>query len=284
MILVTGANGTTGSEITRQLARQEVPVRAMVRRPETAGGLPKQGVEVVLGDFADVGSLDVAMTGVEAVFLASFEHPDQLALQGNVIAAAKRADVRIVARLSASGADPDLDDPIESGHGKGDRQLADSGLSYVLLRPQWFNQNFLTGCPGGAIRLPAGGMRVPFVDVRDIAAVAIRALSEPGHDGQAYVLTGPEILSHREVAAILSQATGKSFVYEDVPPEVYRKTLLEAGLSDYDIELILKLFELERSQDPGAVHDDIPRVLGRPAISFRQFAEDFAEQLAKQVA
>lgn len=283
MILVTGANGTTGSEITHQLAQQGRPVRAMVRKPENAGVLPKQGVEVVLGDFSDLQSLGAAMAGVDAVFMASFEHPDQLALQGNVIAAAKRADVRMVARLSASGADPDHDDPIESNHGKGDRQLAESGLPYVLLRPQWFNQNFLTGCLGGAIRLPAGDMRVPFVDVRDIAAVAIRALSESGHDGQAYVLTGPEVLGHRKVAAILSEATGKPFVYEHVAPEVYRRTLLEEGLSAHNIELILKLFELERGQGPGEVQDDIPRVLGRPAISFRQFAYDFAEELAKQV-
>jgi uncharacterized protein YbjT (DUF2867 family) len=75
MTLVTGANGTTGSEITRQFARQGRPVRAMVRRPETAGGLPKQGVEVVLGDFADVGSLDVAMTSATSRMSAPWTSP-----------------------------------------------------------------------------------------------------------------------------------------------------------------------------------------------------------------
>jgi uncharacterized protein YbjT (DUF2867 family) len=186
--------------------------------------------------------------------------------------------------LSAASADPDSDDPLVSNHGKGDRQLADSGLGYVLLRPQWFNQNFLTYCPGGIIRLPAGEARLPFVDVRDIAAVAIKAMSEPGHSGQAYVLTGPENLSHGQVAEILSKATGKKFIYRDIAPETYRQELIEEGASAYSAELVTKLFARVRSRGQGEIHDDIRRVLGRPAITFRQFARDFAGELAKQVA
>ena len=284
MILVTGANGTTGSEVIRQLAAKGRSVRAMVRKRENAEKLPKDGVEVVVGSFADRQPLDQAMKGVDAVFMISFEHPDQLALQGNVIDAAKRAGVKMVARLSAATADPDSEDPLVSNHGKGDRQLARSGLGYVLLRPQWFNQNFLTYCPGGVIRLPAGDARLPFVDVRDIGAVAIEALTEPGHNGQTYVLTGPEALSHAEVAAILSKATGKRFVYRDIPPEIYRRELLEAGASVYSADLVTNLFARVRSRGVGEIHDDIQRVLGRPAITFRQFAQDFDDQLAKQVA
>jgi uncharacterized protein YbjT (DUF2867 family) len=221
---------------------------------------------------------------VESVFLISFEHPDQLALQANVIEAAQRAGVRIIARLSASSADAESPDSLVSNHGKGDRQLAQSGLEPVLIRPQWFNQNFLTYCPGGIIRLPAGEARLPFVDVRDIGAVTIKALSEPGHDGHAYVLTGPEALNHAEVARILSEATGKRFVYEDIPPETYRRELIAKGASDYYAELILNLFARMRRRGTAEVHDDIRKVLGRPAITFRQFARDFAGELAKQVA
>src|SRR5215469_7605756 len=107
MILVTGANGTTGSEVTRQLAASARRVRAMVRRLENAAALPKDRVEIVLGSFADIASLDAAMAGVDGVFLISFEDPDQLTLQRNVIDAARRAEVRMVARLSASSADPE---------------------------------------------------------------------------------------------------------------------------------------------------------------------------------
>ena len=283
MILVTGANGTTGSEITRQLVAGGRSVRALLRRREAGAKLP-HAVEIATGSFEDLPSLAAAMKGVEAVFLISFEHPDQLALQANVIGAARKAGVRMIARLSASSADPDSQDPLIRNHGLGDRQLAQSGLGHVLIRPQWFNQNFLTYCPGGVIRLPAGEARLPFVDVRDIAAVAIKALTEPGHDGRAYVLTGPEALSHGDVAAMLSAATGRRFVYEDIAPEIYRQKLIEEGASAYYAELILNLFARMRQRGTAEVHDDIRRVLGRPAISFRQFARDYADQLAAQVA
>ena len=137
----------------------------MVRKPENAEALPNEHVEVVVGSFSDIESLDSAMDGVDAVFMISFEHPDQLALQANVIEAAKRAGVKMAARLSAVGAGGNSGDPLVSNHGKGDRQFAQSGLGYVLIRPQWFNQNFLTYCSGGVISLPAGEAPLPFVDV-----------------------------------------------------------------------------------------------------------------------
>ena len=284
MILVTGANGTTGSEITSQLVAGGRPVRALLRRRENGAKLPQAGLEIATGSFEDIPSLDAAMKGVEAVFLISFEHPEELALQANVIEAARRAGVRMVARLSASSADPESPDPLIRNHGKGDEQLARSGLGHVLIRPQWFDQNFLTYCPGGVIRLPAGEARLPFVDVRDIAAVAVKALTEPGHNGKAYILTGPEALSHAEVAAILSAATGKHFVYEDVAPETYRRQLIEEGASAYYADLILNLFARMRQRGTAEIHDDIRKVLGRPAISFRQFARDYADKLAEQIA
>ena len=283
MILVTGANGTTGSEITRQLVAAGRPVRALLRNPAKAADLPKSGFDIALGSFEDIPSLDKAMQGVEAVFLASFEHPDQLALQANVIEAARRAGVRMVARLSASSADPQSPDPLVANHGKGDRQLAQSGLGHVFIRPQWFNQNFLTYCPGGLIRLPAGEARLPFVDVRDIAAVTIKALSEPGHDRQGYVLTGPEALTHAEVAAILSEATGKRFVYEDMAPDAYRRQMIESGASEFYADLIINLFERMRRRGTVPVADDIRKVLRRPAIAFRQFAQDYAGEIARQI-
>jgi uncharacterized protein YbjT (DUF2867 family) len=284
MILVTGANGTTGSEVTRQLAAAGRPVRALVRTRANAATLPKAGVEIALGSFADIPSLDATMKGVEAVFMISFEDPEQLALQANVIEAARRAGVRMIARLSASSADAESPDPLISTHGKGDLQLARSGLGHVLIRPQWFNQNFLTYCPGGVIRLPAGEARLPFVDVRDIGAVTVKVLTEPGHDGKAYVLTGPEALSHADVAAILSEATGKRFVYEDIPPEAYRRQLIAEGVTEFRADLVLGLFDRMRRRGTAPVSDDIAKVLGRPAIAFRQFARDYAVEIAKQVA
>jgi uncharacterized protein YbjT (DUF2867 family) len=284
MILITGANGTTGSEVVRQLAAAGRPTRALLRSRENAAMLPKAGVEIALGSFADIASLDAAMKGVEAVYMISFEDPDQLALQANVIEAARRAGVRMIARLSASSADAQSPDPLIATHGKGDLQLAGSGLGHVLIRPQWFNQNFLTYCPGGFLRLPAGEARLPFVDVRDVAAVAIKAMTEPGHDGKAYVLTGPEALSHNDVVAILSQAIGKRFIYEDIPPETYRRQLISEGTTEFGADLVLDLFDRMKQRGTAPVSDDIAKLLGRPAIAFRPFAQHYAAEIAKQVA
>ena len=283
MILVTGANGTTGRELVRQLAAAGRPVRALLRTRANAAALPKSGVEIAIGAFADTASLDAAMKGVDSVYMISFEDPNQLALQANLIEAARCAGVRLIARLSASSADADSPDPLIATHGKGDLQLARSGLGHVLIRPQWFNQNFLTYCPGGVLRLPAGEARLPFVDVRDIATVTIKAMTEPGHDGKTYVLTGPEALSHADVAAILSEATGKRFVYEDVPPEAYRRTLIAEGVTEFRADLVLGLFDRMKRRGVAPVYDDIRKVLGRPAIAFRQFARDYAGEIAKQV-
>jgi len=283
IILVTGANGTTGSEVVRQLVGEGRPVRAMVRKPENAVSLPKEHVEVVVGSFSDIESLDSAMAGVDAVFMISFEYPDQLALQANVIEAAKRAGVRMMARLSVVRANAKAENLLFSNHGKGDRQLAQSGLGYVLIRPQWFNQNFLSYCPGGVISLPAGDAPLSFVDVRDIAAVTIKALTEPGHGGRAYDLTGPEALNHTEVAAILSETTGKCFVYENVSSESYCERLLDGGASEHYADLLIKLYASLRGRSVSEVHDDIEHVLSRPATNFRQFAHDYADELAKQV-
>jgi uncharacterized protein YbjT (DUF2867 family) len=119
--------------------------------------------------------------------------------------------------------------------------------------------------------------------VRDIATVTIKAMTEPGHDGKTYVLTGPEALSHADVAAILSEATGKRFVYEDIAPEAYRRTLIAEGVTEFRADLVLGLFDRMKRRGVAPVYDDIRKVLGRPAIAFRQFARDYAGEIAKQV-
>jgi uncharacterized protein YbjT (DUF2867 family) len=108
--------------------------------------------------------------------------------------------------------------------------------------------------------------------MRDIGTVTVKVLTEPGHDGKAYVLTAPEALSHADVAAILSEATGKRFVCEDTSPEAYRRQLIAEGVTAFRADLVLNLFDPMRRRGAAPVSDDIAKVLGRPAIDFRQFA------------
>ncbi len=282
MILVTGANGTVGGEIARQLVAAGHVVRALVRSQAKAAALPG-AVEIALGDFADTDSLARAVAGVDAIYMTSFESPEMSVLQGNLIAAARTAAVRVVVRLSGMGAHAGARETLMRDHGICDRQLSESGLGYVLLQPNWFYQNFPHYFPGGVMRLPVGSGRASLVDVRDIAAVAVAALMDPRHLGKAFVPTGPEALSHAEVARALSQITGRRFVFEDVTDEAWRAEAIESGWDPPDADTLIELFRLIRGGSMAEVTDDVQRVTGRPPIAFAAYARAAAETLCEQL-
>jgi len=281
-VLVTGASGTTGGEVLRTLLAAGIPARALVRSREKARALPS-GCEIAIGSFGDPASLADACRGVRSVFMTSFDSPDQLQLQKNLIEASRNAGVEMVARLSAGSAATDAPSRALRMHAEADAQLANSGLGYCLLKPSWFHQNFLTYCPGGKLRLPVGDGRVPFIDVRDIAAVAVKALTEPGHNGKSYLLLGPELLSHRDVAAILSAATGRRFVFEDIPPETWRREAIERGMSPDSADQVLEILARIKAGKSAVEGGDVETVLGRPPIALAAFAREYAAELAKQL-
>jgi uncharacterized protein YbjT (DUF2867 family) len=281
-VLVTGANGTTGSAVVRALVAAGIPTRVLVRDRAKAASLPSN-IEILVGELSDRAALDAACRGVRSVFLASFDHPDQLALQKNLIDASRDAGVGMIVRLSGSSAAPDAASRAMRIHATGDAQLANSGLGYCILKPSWFHQNFFTYCPGGRLRLPAGDGRLPFIDVRDIAAVAVKALTEPGHDGKSYLLLGPELLNHREVAAILSAATGRDFVYEDVTPEAWRQKVLAAGMNEDVATQVAEIFANVKAGRSAISGGDLAPLLGRPGITLAAFARDHVAELAKQL-
>ena len=279
MILVTGATGNVGGAVLRRLAAEGRAVRTLIRSPDQAQRLPA-GVETVIGGFEDRQALARAFEGVDVTFMTAFSHPDFLALQDNIIAAARNVGVRVIARISGMGADENAAPGYSRDHGVADRRLACSGLGYLLLRPNWFHQNFHSMAAGGAIRLPVGDGRVSFVDVRDIAAVAIAALDDQGLWNQAFTLTGPETLSHAEVADIISDATGRRVVFEDLSEDAWAA---ESGMDAGAAADLNGLFRDIRAGRMAPVADDVERVTGRPAIAFADYARDHAEELARAV-
>lgn len=282
MILVTGVTGKVGGEVARQLATAGRPARAMVRSPLKATQVP-QGVEVVVGGLDDDAALARACGGVEAVFMGSFDEPRMLALQARLIAAAKRAGVKRIARLSALSANADSPHHFSRVHGEGDRQVLQSGIGGIAIQPTWFNQNFLTYFPKGRLRMAVGDGRIGFIDVRDIAAVAIAALAGPGYEGQSLELTGPQALSHAQVADMLTRETGKLFTFEDVDPATFEAEQLKAGVEPSYIALLLGLFGRIRAGESARITKEVERVLGRPAIHFALFARDHKDELVKQL-
>jgi uncharacterized protein YbjT (DUF2867 family) len=265
MIVVSGASGRVGGAIARQLAEAGIGFRAAAPRPPAA--------TVVVADFRDPVSLDRAFAGAERLYLASWQPGrEEIRLQANAIAAARRQAVRHVVLLSGAGADRESPLAVSRWHGEKERQLEESGLAFTHLRPTWFMQNLFGFLDGGRIRLPAGEGRAGFVDVADIAAVAVRALTEHGHDGTAYRLTRPELLGYAEVAAVLSEALGRAVRYEDVAPERYRAQLLAAGWDAAAADSYLGLFERFRAEGEARLSDAVERVTGRRPTRLAEFA------------
>jgi len=276
-ILVTGASGLFGGEIAHQLSDNGFSIRILLRdqarSPVFAGR-----IESTIGDFAKPDSLPAALEGIESVFLASYDAPEVIEHQANFLAAAKRAGVKHVVRLSANGTEEWAHLSIFKQHGICDRQLVESGLRYTLLKPVWVMQNFNSFLMvNDSIRLPAVDGMTGQVDARDVASVAVAALTMEGHVGKDYVLCA-EALSHGEIAQLLSKSTGRNITYVDLDPETYRKELESAGWTKKSIESMLGLFDDIRAgiNSDRMMGDTIKPILGRPGISFRQFAEDYA--------
>lgn len=281
-ILVTGSTGTFGGEVARQLLAKGESIRVLVRDGAKVSDFDK-AVQVVIGDFARSETLDAALEGIESVFLASFDSPDQAKLQGNVLTAAKRHGIRHIVRISTAGVHEFRHLSFFGWHYECEQQLEESGIAFTHLRPHWVMQNFLpsssaTPVVKGKIRLPAGDGHVSFVDARDIAAVGVEALTMPGHEGKTYEMTGAEALSHSDVADQLSAATGRSIVYENISPETYEQEKAAQGWPRAPIETMLALFTEIRAGNESVVFDTVEAVIGRVPVKFQKFADDYASE------
>jgi uncharacterized protein YbjT (DUF2867 family) len=280
VILVTGATGKVGQEVVRQLSAARVPSRALVRNPVKATGIRLPGIEIVTGDLADVASLDRALSGVDRVFLLSPAAPEQVELQGNLIEAARRGGTRQIVKVSVAGG-PDSGTQIGRWHWSTEKQLEASGMGFTFLRPTLYMQQMLRYAPsivaGGTFSAPIGSGEVAVVDTRDVAAVAVRALTEEGHDRKIYDLTGPEALSFDAMADAISAAIGRKVEYAHVPPEYARKQMLADGVPRWLADDMLILFASFREGYGAAVTDTVQRVTKEKPRTFQQFARDYAE-------
>ena len=282
MILVTGGTGTSGREIIGELQRiGATGVRALVRDTSKASFIRDAGFELVEGDFERPETLNAALEGVERALLLTPPSPQTFNQQRSFVEAARRAGVRHVVKFSAFGADASAPEGFGKWHGQAEDFLKSSGLAWTMLRPNFFMQNLLGQARQIAsqrvIYQPVGDAKASFIDVRDIASVAARALTEDGHEGKTYVLTGPEALSYYDVAAKLSEATGKSVTYVAITPAQFREGALASGLPEWLVGALERLNEIFASGHAAEVTDDVRRVAGKEPITFDRFAHDHAQ-------
>ena len=266
-VLVTGATGNVGSRVVKELAGRGVPVRAFVRDPVRAAAALGPEVELAVGDLADPASIQAALEGAERVFLACGNLSPQVAYETNLIDAAARAGVRRLVKLSALGAG--IGSPVDfwDWHARIEEHLGASGIPSVVLRPRYYMTNLLafagTVRAAGAVFAPAEGVKVPMIDPADVAATAAAVLTTDGHEGRTYELTGPEPVTFHDVAAQLSEATGRPVQFVPVPDAAALDGLRQAGLPDWLAANIVAVFAMLR-QDPAAqVTDAVHALTGR---------------------
>jgi uncharacterized protein YbjT (DUF2867 family) len=285
-ILITGATGTVGSHIVEQLSRSKVNFRAAYHDAAKASKMNLPGVEMVQLDNDKPETISTSLSGVEKLFLLTPAMLDIVEITSNFVDEAKKAGVKQIVKLSVMGADTE---PRTIGgrlHREAERVIENSGISYTHLRPNYFMQNFVnfygeTIKDQNAFYLPLADAKVSFVDVRNIASVAIEALTSEGHEGKAYTITGPEALTCQEVAQILSDATGKAITYANISDEEARQGMVKVGMPADVVDYLIDLYRFTREGYFSLITTVVEQVTGKKPITFRQFAAEHKETLKK---
>jgi uncharacterized protein YbjT (DUF2867 family) len=270
-ILVTGATGTTGSRLARLLCTRGVPVRTASRHPEPGG---RTGEHVRL-DWNDPATYPAALNGARAVYLL---RPPGVAspvpLAERFLAAAQSAGVRRIVLLHSMVTGP-------AGMPEIPRAVTEAVPEWAILQPSWFMQNFTGSHPtaialreSGEIATATGNGRVGFIDAGDIAAAAAETLLAPEPPNASYVLTGPQALSYPDIAAIISEITGRTIRHIDLTPGQLAARWAAAGLPE---NLARAAADLDLAISRGEYDYTTPTVkdlTGQPPRSFRDFAQE----------
>lgn len=277
-ILVTGATGNVGTEVIRLLQQQNCHVVAAVRNPDKAQQILGNNIHYVPFDFTNPNTFNDAFLEVNKLFLV---RPPALANLRKDIApalnAAIAAGVEHVVFLSILGAERNKVVP----HAQIERYITELGIKFTFLRASFFMQNLNTthrdDIKNGELFLPAGNGKTSFIDVRDIAAVAVRALIEDGHSNRAYPLTGNEALTYYEVADIFTSVLGKEIRYTNPNLLKFIWVMRSRGLKLDFVLIMAAIYTTARLGLAGAVTPDTEQLLGRPPLTVRQYVEDYRQ-------
>jgi uncharacterized protein YbjT (DUF2867 family) len=279
MYLVIGATGNVGGPVARQLHEQGHGVRALVRAPSRAASL-SAGIELAVGDLDDPDSVSKAVAGVEAIFLMQVGGGTEQTK--TMIAAARDAAVPRIVLLSSAGARllPLDDNPMGAALAAREQVLRESGLGVTYLRPSAFASNafgWRDSIRAGKVVGPTGDGVLAVMDPEDIARVAVAALTDDGHVGKGYLLTGPQALTSREQVEIIAEVTGRSIEFEDVTPREFAQAAIQRGTPPEEAHLMERLNEVFRGRRSVAITDDVGNVTGMAPATFRDWCERHAD-------
>jgi uncharacterized protein YbjT (DUF2867 family) len=271
-ILVIGSTGNVGRALTEELVRSGETVRAATRNPSQWSA--RTGIEPVRFDYADPGTF--ALEGVDRVFMIGPPSPEPHKVMIPFLEAAT-GGCRKVVLMTAMGTQFDDSGSLRQA----ELALERSGSPFVILRPNWFMDNFHTSWlaptqQAGVIPLPAANARTSLIDARDIAASAAVALRTDRFNGRAFTLTGPEALTYAEAAAILSKAAGREIRYVPVDDESFVKSLVDAGVPADLARYLAVLFGFVRQGATAGVSPAVEELTGRPPRTLGQYVKDHA--------
>ena len=276
-ILITGATGNVGFEVLRELRKRGYRVKAAVRSHSNSRINLPSGIETVAFDFEQPQTFEPAFRGINILFLVRPPAISQVKKYiYPAIAAAQAAGVDRVVFLSLLGAESMAIVP----HAKIEAYVKSIGLSYTFLRPSFFMQNLsTTHCQdirdNNEIFVPAGQGKTSFIDVRDIASVAVKVMTEPGHENKAYPLTGSNALDYYEVAEMFTRILGRQIVYTNPSMFKFAWRMYRRGLKIEFIAVMLGIYTTARLGLAAKVTEDVRHLLQRSPISMSEFVQDY---------
>jgi uncharacterized protein YbjT (DUF2867 family) len=285
MILITGASGNVGKAVLREAIRNGGDVRAMYRSDKDAANAPS-GCTTVIADYSDKLSLRVAVQGVDVAYVVCSPIPQLVEFESNMLDACKESGVKHIVLNSALGAG-DYTKSFPSWHRKVEDKLKATGMSYTILRPNGFLQNIATYNASsiraqGAFYAAMGDAKVRYLDVSDIAIVAVKALQGGSHAGKTYELNGPEAISSAELARRISRVAGRTVNFVDIPESAQRDAMLGLGMPEWQVTAILELQQYYK-MGGGAKTDGLLKFLiGRDPVTLDQYLDANAGEFGNQ--
>ena len=285
MICITGAGGTVGKEVVKQLELAKVPFRVAYFSKEKMEAALAKGMDAVTIDYNRPDTLREAFQGCEKLFLLGPNALNQTQLELNAVEAAKAVGIKYIVKQSVMGSEA-KDFSLALVHRPVEKAIEASGIEWTFLRPNSFMQNVVTFMAEtikaeSAFYSASDQGKIAHVDVRDIAAVAVKALteSEPIHFGQAYTLTGSEALTYDDLADELSKILGRSISHISLSPEDLKHGMLAEGMPEAIAERMLDLERYYREDKASLITSDIKQVTGQDPIRFSQYISDYAPLL-----
>ncbi|OLZ46832.1 SDR family oxidoreductase [Amycolatopsis keratiniphila] len=273
-VLVTGATGTVGSALIPALLARGVAVRAMTRNP----GRSVPGAETVVADLRDPESVAAALKGVDAAFLNSPSAADAAAHQIRFADLARDAGVKRLVVLSQYAANADSPVRFLRWHAEVEEYVRKLGIDHTVLRPNLYLQallGFSRTIAQGFIAAPIGDAAVSAIDTRDIADAAAVVLTETGHAGRTYTLTGPRAVTHTEIADALSTVMGRSIVFHDTSADQFAAAL-SGVLPPWQVDGLIEDYAHYARGEAAEVHTSVADLTGHPARDVTDFARDHA--------